>query len=581
MIGPPGAGKSGALILLLLEALKQRKQLPDREHAFAAPVPVLLSIGDWDPYREELIPWAAKRLAQDYGTVRTPSGRPLYRPLLDDGHIALFLDGFDEMPPELWSKAREKIEATVDLRVVRHKPARDRPQRSQAPELLQPGHEVSRVAYATRVHLNPVAVGPACEYLEKATAEGPHPELWRQLTARMRVNQQQELVAALTPLMLSLAVSTYDRDESLRSRRSGRSYEVQGRSVAERRTAQEHHSDRVRSNGNNHRRHRQTPEEQRVDPEAAIRYLTAMARRMGTTRDLRWWRIREWMPWLQPLILGAVFMLIMGAVSWRVGQPSRRASAGWAWSRGGRTRRWRDRLDRHAARSRRGAWRAGADVGASWRVDVGRSAVRGLPRTCASLGRGGHSRGPHARVARCGARRRRWGNAWCLLAARRPLGCPRNASAEETRRLVQPAARRAHGSHLRSDLGFVGRCSIGLIAATGFMIGVAWTRPSERPNEGASPTKSFGADLRGAGVLGFAIGATAAGTLTLVLLSLHGLVSSVPGGIAAGVALGLVTSACASQAVALVMVNVALRIRGVAPLWLLTGQPAKRRPGCR
>jgi hypothetical protein len=56
LIGGPGAGKTGAMILLLLEALQHRARVPDGERA-QVPVPVWLTLGSWDPDRQGLREW--------------------------------------------------------------------------------------------------------------------------------------------------------------------------------------------------------------------------------------------------------------------------------------------------------------------------------------------------------------------------------------------------------------------------------------------------------------------------------------------------------------------------------------------
>ena len=115
--GQPGAGKSGALILLLLEALDQRDSVPS-DQQYAVPVPVLLTLGDWDPVHETLTNWASKVLERDYGAVFTSGGDTVYELLLADGRISLFLDGFEEMPEGFWSAARRRIQEAARVRVV-------------------------------------------------------------------------------------------------------------------------------------------------------------------------------------------------------------------------------------------------------------------------------------------------------------------------------------------------------------------------------------------------------------------------------------------------------------------------------
>lgn len=54
ILGGAGAGKSGALLLLLLEALERRADIVDDVVRAREPVPVLLTLGAWDPQRETL-----------------------------------------------------------------------------------------------------------------------------------------------------------------------------------------------------------------------------------------------------------------------------------------------------------------------------------------------------------------------------------------------------------------------------------------------------------------------------------------------------------------------------------------------
>ena len=61
LIGGPGAGKTGAMILLLLEALRHRAQVPDGDRA-RVPVPVWLTLGSWNPEEQTLRGWVSRHL---------------------------------------------------------------------------------------------------------------------------------------------------------------------------------------------------------------------------------------------------------------------------------------------------------------------------------------------------------------------------------------------------------------------------------------------------------------------------------------------------------------------------------------
>jgi predicted NACHT family NTPase len=97
----PGAGKTSVLLLLLVKALHQRQTAAEPERA-GMPVPLLLSLAEWDPQESDLVEFAAQIAASNIPFLRgNGSGRgtdpePL-RNLIRSGKVALFLDGLDEM----------------------------------------------------------------------------------------------------------------------------------------------------------------------------------------------------------------------------------------------------------------------------------------------------------------------------------------------------------------------------------------------------------------------------------------------------------------------------------------------------
>ncbi|HZD16095.1 MAG TPA: hypothetical protein VE196_13425, partial [Pseudonocardiaceae bacterium] len=64
IVGPPGSGKSGAAVLLLLAALKHRNAVAETERA-KVPVPVLFTLAGWDP-SIPLRDWLVSQLRQTY-----------------------------------------------------------------------------------------------------------------------------------------------------------------------------------------------------------------------------------------------------------------------------------------------------------------------------------------------------------------------------------------------------------------------------------------------------------------------------------------------------------------------------------
>ncbi len=98
LVGGPGAGKTAAMILLLLAALKWRASLAGDQRT-RVPVPVWLTLGRWDPATTTLQKRAASRMNLDHPALRAPDyGPDAAGELLHAGRVALFLDGLDEMP---------------------------------------------------------------------------------------------------------------------------------------------------------------------------------------------------------------------------------------------------------------------------------------------------------------------------------------------------------------------------------------------------------------------------------------------------------------------------------------------------
>ena len=69
VIGDPGAGKTGAMILLLLEALRYRQRMPETARR-AVPVPVWLTLGSWNPGVQGLRDWVTATISRDHPYLR-------------------------------------------------------------------------------------------------------------------------------------------------------------------------------------------------------------------------------------------------------------------------------------------------------------------------------------------------------------------------------------------------------------------------------------------------------------------------------------------------------------------------------
>ena len=109
LLGAPGSGKTGTATVMLLNALRRREALSDDQRA-QTPVPVLLTAHGWDPRSQTFSAWFSTELASTYEFLRADRyGSNAADELVRNGSVALFLDGFDEMKPELQRIALERI----------------------------------------------------------------------------------------------------------------------------------------------------------------------------------------------------------------------------------------------------------------------------------------------------------------------------------------------------------------------------------------------------------------------------------------------------------------------------------------
>ncbi|EIV91417.1 NACHT domain-containing protein [Frankia sp. QA3] len=204
VLGEPGAGKTMLLVRLVLDLLACREQ--------GGPVPVLVPLASWDPAGAHLYEWLAGRLAIDYPGLAGPAPddrkRTRARALLDDGLILLLLDGLDEIPDAVRSKALARLNDALrpGQRLVvtsRVKPYRD--------AVRPPGEVQIRLTGAAGVELRPLRADDVADYL-RGSAGGPvAADRWNPVLATLTASPASPASQALTtPLMASLARVVYN-----------------------------------------------------------------------------------------------------------------------------------------------------------------------------------------------------------------------------------------------------------------------------------------------------------------------------------------------------------------------------------
>jgi hypothetical protein len=278
LLGGPGAGKTGAMILLLLAALEHRRNMPEA-HRGEIPVPVWLTLGGWDPTTQTLHQWAAATMDRDHSYLRAREyGSDAAAELLRAGKVALFLDGLDEMAPSAQGQALARIEREgASLRLVL----------SSRPEEYRNAISEERVHNTAVIELQPVDPQEARDYLLRDQI-GAQRERWAQLGEYLTDHPDSIAAHALnTPLTLSLARATYHNQDPTPLTNPATFATVAA--------LREHLIDRILS----------TAYPNEAERAHATHWLAWIAHHLGPDRDIAWWRIPTWIPrWQLRLIIG-------------------------------------------------------------------------------------------------------------------------------------------------------------------------------------------------------------------------------------------------------------------------------------
>ncbi len=103
ILGEGGAGKSVLALLLMLSMLE--------DPVGGEPLPVLLPVAAWNPGKESVAEFAARRLAEDYpDAAGAADGKDVARQLVEQGRLLLVLDGLDEISSALHAVAVRKLD---------------------------------------------------------------------------------------------------------------------------------------------------------------------------------------------------------------------------------------------------------------------------------------------------------------------------------------------------------------------------------------------------------------------------------------------------------------------------------------
>jgi transcriptional regulator with XRE-family HTH domain len=205
VLGRAGSGKSVLMVRFVLDYLDSR--------AAGDPVPVVFSLGSWDPTTTLLRDWLVERLLRDYPHLAArPPGRcrSLAAALVDAGWVLPVLDGFDEIAAGLHQAALRELNA-VSLPLVL----------TSRPEQFAEATTTDLVRKAAGIELADLTTADLVHYLARSarpTEVSARPDraatVWdpvlRELSDRPDSPSSIKLTTALrSPLMVMLARTLY------------------------------------------------------------------------------------------------------------------------------------------------------------------------------------------------------------------------------------------------------------------------------------------------------------------------------------------------------------------------------------
>ena len=284
LAGPPGAGKSGAAVLLVLAALRHRDRVPAEDKP-KVPVPVLVTAHGWDLDRQSVTDWLTRALQETFPMFAGPTGAATATALIEAGRIALIIDGLDEIAADQRPVALQVLSQQASFRIV---------VLSRTAELAAAASQSGVLRGAAAIELRAVSPSDAASYLERIEIDPP-PAGWENLIKKVRGDPAGPLSQALSnPLNLTLVRDTCKSADDVRELLDTATLAAREKSGTEAVEAiTDFLLDRVLPAAYSRTPGQPPPP---FDLATAQNALTRIATQMNKegSRDLQWWRLPAW-----------------------------------------------------------------------------------------------------------------------------------------------------------------------------------------------------------------------------------------------------------------------------------------------
>ncbi|NUP22462.1 MAG: helix-turn-helix domain-containing protein, partial [Streptomyces sp.] len=307
VLGKAGSGKTILTLRFVLDYLTPRDP--------ADPVPVIFSIGAWNPTEITLRDWLTDQLTRDHPGYAAPGpgGESLATALVESGRVLPVLDGFDEMADGLRRPALEALNAFPHPLLLTSRPD----------EYAAAVAETDVLTAAAAIELTDLTLDDLAAYLplttRKTNPANPDEGAWDPVLKALREQPADGAASPLatvltTPLMVSLTRTVYsdtpdhDPADLLDTERFGTPEELEDHLLDNFLPTVYRHSPQHGSRD--------------CDPDRARRWLGYLADHLTRqqTPDLAWWRLGNGLrPATRTLVTAVSTGLVMGLVDCVVG----------------------------------------------------------------------------------------------------------------------------------------------------------------------------------------------------------------------------------------------------------------------